>query len=90
MKRRYYYIFKGRVQGVGFRFTAIHYANNLGLNGWVKNEYDGTVSMEVEGEEYKIKKLIENLSSDSYIRIDSFTRKELPITNQQGFGLKGY
>ena len=36
-------IFHGRVQGVGFRFTAKHLANSLGLTGWVQNEYDGTV-----------------------------------------------
>ena len=34
-------IFHGRVQGVGFRFTAKHLANSIGLTGWVQNEYDG-------------------------------------------------
>ncbi len=35
-------IFHGRVQGVGFRYTAKHLAHSLGLTGWVENEYDGT------------------------------------------------
>ncbi|HWQ10325.1 MAG TPA: acylphosphatase [Holophaga sp.] len=40
----------GRVQGVGFRYHVLEEAWNLGLAGWVHNEYDGTVGGEVEGE----------------------------------------
>ena len=49
MERRKY-LFKGRVQGVGFRFRCFSIANELKLTGFVKNEYDGSVSMEVQGE----------------------------------------
>ena len=48
MERRKY-LFKGRVQGVGFRFRCFSIANELKLTGFVKNEYDGSVSMEVQG-----------------------------------------
>lgn len=41
--------FTGQVQGVGFRWTARHVANELGLTGWVRNEPDGSVSMELQG-----------------------------------------
>lgn len=41
--------FVGEVQGVGFRWTARRVANNLGLSGWVRNEFDGSVSMELQG-----------------------------------------
>ena len=41
--------FVGEVQGVGFRWTARKVAQNLGLGGWVRNEPDGSVSMELEG-----------------------------------------
>lgn len=44
-------IFHGRVQGVGFRYTAKYLAQSLGLTGWVANEWDGTVSMEIQGRE---------------------------------------
>ena len=40
---RKHMIFHGRVQGVGFRYTAKYLARSMNLTGWVKNEYDGTV-----------------------------------------------
>ena len=43
---RKHIIFHGRVQGVGFRYTAKYLAQSLGLTGWVANEWDGTVSMD--------------------------------------------
>ena len=40
---------KGFVQGVGFRYYIYQQAVKLGLNGFAKNKYDGTVSVCVEG-----------------------------------------
>lgn len=48
---RKHIVFYGRVQGVGFRYTAKYLANSLNLVGWVQNEWDGTVTMEVQGRE---------------------------------------
>lgn len=42
--------FTGRVQGVGFRYRAHSIAASLGLTGYVKNNYNGTVEAEVQGE----------------------------------------
>ena len=41
--------FSGEVQGVGFRWTSRKVAQGLGLTGWVRNEPDGSVSMELQG-----------------------------------------
>ena len=41
----------GRVQGVGFRYSARNQAIRLQLKGWVRNEADGTVTVEMEGPE---------------------------------------
>ena len=41
----------GQVQGVNFRTNAKQAADVLGLSGWVKNEPDGSVSIEAEGDE---------------------------------------
>ncbi len=42
-------IFSGRVQGVGFRFTVLNYANRYDLTGQVRNVHDGTVEMIAQG-----------------------------------------
>ena len=85
------YTFKGRVQGVGFRFTAMHYAQQLGLSGWVKNEYDHSVTMEVQGSDTRVAALIHHLCSDTYIRVDSATFEELPVKQgMKGFTVRGW
>ena len=42
--------FTGQVQGVGFRWTSSLVARDLGLTGWVRNESDGSVTAEIQGE----------------------------------------
>ena len=39
----------GRVQGVGYRYWALHQARALGLDGFVRNRLDGSVEMLVRG-----------------------------------------
>lgn len=71
--------FYGRVQGVGFRYTARHAADSLGLTGWVRNEYDGSVMMQVQGEEVKIDHMLHILNDDMYIDIQDMDIKSLPV-----------
>jgi acylphosphatase len=40
----------GRVQGVGFRYSACREAQALGLSGWIRNTDDGEVEVHAEGE----------------------------------------
>jgi acylphosphatase len=50
---------KGRVQGVYYRASTVDMAKSLGLRGFVFNEPQGSVYMEVEGEESEVNKMIE-------------------------------
>ena len=58
MAEHYNIIVKGRVQGVFFRVSTQREASRLGLTGFVRNESDGNVYLEVEGEQAEIDKLI--------------------------------
>lgn len=52
----------GRVQGVGFRFTTTHLAKKLGVNGFVRNESDGSVYVEASGTKDQIENFITELA----------------------------
>jgi len=79
MKKRFQYTFSGYVQGVGFRYQAYRAANQLGLTGWARNEYDGSVTMEVQGEQDKIDTMLETIENSPYISINRLKEKELPL-----------
>ena len=48
--RQVYIVIGGRVHGVGFRYFALHKAEELTVSGWVKNTIDGKVEIEALGE----------------------------------------
>ena len=82
--KRYYIIYKGRVQGVGFRYRLMQIANKYNLTGYVKNLSNGDVICEVQGngtDEF-IKETL-NLNNDRFIRIDDYSIKELPIDEDE-------
>ena len=53
--------FHGRVQGVGFRYTAVQTSANFAVTGWVKNLPDLTVQMVVEGEPGEVDRFLAEL-----------------------------
>jgi len=55
---RAHIVIMGRVQGVGFRYFAISWAERLGLTGFVRNNYDGSVETEVEGDRSAVEEYI--------------------------------
>ena len=79
MKKRTRYTFTGYVQGVGFRYRAYHAAHSLSLTGWVRNEYDCSVTMEVQGEDHDINTMLEMIEKSHYIEIDNLHSTELPL-----------
>lgn len=85
---RKHIIFHGRVQGVGFRYTARYLAQSLGLTGWVRNEWDDTVTMEVQGPEQLINKLLVSLNHGHYISIEWMDTEEIPLKREKGFSVR--
>lgn len=80
--------FYGRVQGVGFRYTAKYLAQSLALTGWVKNEWDGTVTMEVQGREPMINKPLVGLNQGHFISIEWMDTKEIPLEKESSFTVR--
>lgn len=76
-------VFHGRVQGVGFRFMAVTHARPRGLTGWVKNELDGSVSMEVQGTPDAINGLVDDLRRERFIRIADIESEKIPVNARE-------
>ena len=81
--------FYGWVQGVGFRWRAYHAADAFGATGWVKNNYDGSVSMEIQGNEEQIDQVIQALEKGRFIHIENMECKTIPVEpNERIFQVK--
>lgn len=82
-KIRKEYRFYGRVQGVGFRYHAYHIAGMLGITGWVRNCYDGSVEAQAQGNEQALKDFVAMLDKGMYIAIDSVDSKVIPLEEEE-------
>ncbi len=76
------------MQGVGFRYRAYHTAQLYRVTGWVKNLADGNVEMELEGSEQDIEKVLLSIESGSYIRIENFSVKDVPLEDDRDFEIR--
>ena len=89
VRRRY--SIAGRVQGVGFRYRAYYAAQQLELTGWVQNEDDGSVTLEVQGRPEKFGQMFAMIQKSDYIQIDSMREKALPPDPwERSFSVRGY
>ena len=59
--RRLHAFFSGRVQGVGFRYTAERIAEDFPITGFVRNLPDGRVELLVEGDEVDLEGFIQKI-----------------------------
>ncbi len=72
-------VFTGWVQGVGFRYRARHAAQLYGCTGWARNEWDGSVLMEIQGEEEQIDRVILAIEAGRYVRIENMDSRRIPL-----------
>jgi len=76
MRKRVQIHYSGRVQGVGFRYTARQIAHGYDVVGYVKNLPDGRVEMTVEGDEMELKRFLSAIGTSdlgAYIRHETAT-----------------
>jgi acylphosphatase len=81
-------IFEGRVQGVGFRYATKEIACGFEVCGWVKNLADGSVEMQVMGEDEEVEEFLKHITEESPIshHIKNLIVENIPpLENVAGF-----
>jgi acylphosphatase len=56
--KRVHAIIRGYVQGVGYRASCARHAQALGLTGWVRNDWDGSVEALFEGPTETVERML--------------------------------
>ena len=84
-KHAYY---SGRVQGVGFRFTAQHVAQGFAVAGFVRNLPDGTVEVLAEGSEEQVNGFFSTLAQRMAEYIEESKVEDEPPQGVRGFRIK--
>jgi acylphosphatase len=85
------YIVRGRVQGVGFRWFVEREARALGLSGWVRNTYDGSVEVLAMGSQQQLSALRQKLrQGPRAARVDDVEESEShPVPDLKTFRIEG-
>ena len=76
-------VFQGWVQGVGFRYRARHAAQMYGCTGWCRNEWDGSVVMEIQGTEENIDRVILAVERGTYVKIENMDSRAIPVDPEE-------
>jgi acylphosphatase len=86
---RRHVFYEGRVQGVGFRYTARYIARRYNVSGYVRNLPDGRVELLAEGPPAELDRFLQDIRTEmsGYIRREEITTS--PATgNFQGFEIR--
>lgn len=84
--KRFLVRFTGRVQGVGFRYTCKENAVGLLVNGFVRNESDGSVTLDIDADPAEANELIRRIKVARQAGLDSTDIKELEsLQRSEGF-----
>ena len=83
------YIVRGRVQGVGFRYFVEDCAQRLGLAGYVKNRFDGTVEVYAIGDARQLAALKKQLwSGPRFGRVENVEESDAPLQDRGAFAIE--
>ena len=82
-------VFRGNVQGVGFRYTTDQVARNHEVTGWVRNEPDRSVRCIVEGEPGAIDSFLDSIRDRMADHISNLEIETLTATGEfPGFKIR--
>jgi acylphosphatase len=80
---------RGRVQGVFFRAEARSRAESLGVAGWVRNAEDGSVEAVFEGDEARVRSMVDWCRrGPSGARVDDVEIEPENPTGESGFDVR--
>ena len=80
---------QGRVQGVGFRFFVQTEAKKSHVTGWVKNESDGSVTMEIQGTPEQLEALENRIrKGNGFARVNQLDLQDIEVVKGESqFGI---
>ncbi len=78
----------GRVQGVGFRYSAQHLAESFVVAGYVRNLPGGDVELAVEGEAEQVEAFLAALHRRMAGYVEGTAVQDEPIHGYQGFQIR--
>ena len=81
MQRRTVF-YRGRVQGVGFRYTARRIAQTYAVTGFVRNRTDGRVELVAEGDQAEIDRFLAEIVATMESNIHDVQSATSPATGQ--------
>ena len=71
--------YRGRVQGVGFRWTTARIASRFEVSGFVRNQLDGSVELVAQGEPATMKSFLAEVAAAMRGNIESADVEELAV-----------
>ena len=85
------FVVSGRVQGVGFRWFVEREASTIGVAGWVRNNYDGTVEVLATGSREQLNQLRRKLQEGPRAaRVDDVDESDArPVEGLKTFRIEG-
>ncbi len=87
--KRIHLIISGRVQGVGFRYFCQSHAQRLGLTGYVRNREDGSVEVEIEGEDVAVEEFVTLAwNGPRAAHVHDVIREERPVKRESEFRVR--
>lgn len=87
--KNYKIIVFGIVQGVGFRYTTKAIADNMGIKGIVRNQNDGTVYIEAQGNSLLLSQFISAIkaSKNPFAKVAKIEVSEIPVKKYNDFSV---